>query len=769
MGYFEESDSESEQTLGGFQGTASLQATSVQGTSVHGTAHGTAPAHGAARPAPSVHRRRRGDDVSTLEPRPRCRAPVASPRGTAFGAVAFPATTAVLWDRGVRERWFVGAAERVPRVVVTEAFIARLRHAASPVAARLVRESELARLIDLSGAPPTNRGYISGPFCLILSADDGRDAAVAAETVFVDVLEAASHAAHTQRLAGCETYAAAAACFGGDASRAFRLRVLWRNESESSVRLRLEAVVPRATLCFAALAVPLPLLPTPLEAELRATRARRRAPPGRAALESGFLTLDAARRAVLLLRDDPLARSAPLVGVWVGGLAVRDLAEAVRHPRVVDACATFLFDDAQRRVHLVSQRTCLAAVFSSEFRADGDGATVKFLEVSTVDADGDAFDTLDYTADVELCRAGSASTTATLLARLRTTTPPVPAPVRRADDARMLGHAGLGDAAPHAPRAALVRAPPLYEPWADASSNDWRGPRPSRATEASLQPHDESRATLQPHGESRATGESFEEPWAIDAAAQTDGAASDGSAASQGASARAAASQTDPHDDAAATQLGEALRALASATARIAALELDVEALRGRSGNEKRETAAAGDGDGDGADDASDDGLLLAAAGHVARHGERGGGESNAPLDARSEAPLEAPLAARSDARSDAPAAAPLDDDSFAGAARPQRMRLAAPWGDDAAPGAAAHAGHALLAGHAFANELSCDFPRIAGGHYLSAARGNAEDDDDDDDEIIRRYLGDAAVNKLLATDPGAPAARGALALGASA
>lgn len=103
----------------------------------------------------------------------------------------------------------------------------------------------------------------------------------------------------------------------------------------SALLVRAEAAVPTLTLEATPLYA-LSVVPSPLADVLRE-------PSSRGALRTGYLTMDQTRRLTLLAESDPKAFEAPLVGVWVSGVASLEepyvWAAAVRFARLREGSA----------------------------------------------------------------------------------------------------------------------------------------------------------------------------------------------------------------------------------------------------------------------------------------------------------------------------------------------------------------------------------------------------------------------------------------------
>lgn len=111
----------------------------------------------------------------------------------------------------------------------------------------------------------------------------------------------------------------------------------------------------------------LPLLMTPLAASL----SRQEFGSGEAVRRSGYLTLDRARKAVPVLKTDPLIVQQPLVGVWVYGVPLSeewsdgDMSTQFADPYLYFACLGYISSRAIKEKADVSKNTFLVALYPS--------------------------------------------------------------------------------------------------------------------------------------------------------------------------------------------------------------------------------------------------------------------------------------------------------------------------------------------------------------------------------------------------------------------
>lgn len=264
--------------------------------------------------------------ASSLVPRRSAPLPSAPPaeHPSPAGVVRFarePET--VVWDRECMGHSVVRAVDVAPTVVVTKACASSLRSAAregraQPVTARRARSNRVGLCVDLSKVPSTARHARQ-----MIVVDTG------SVTAALDGVDASAEA-----VAGFEETPAPAAGI-------VRLRYGPSPGSDVSsprwtMRLRLEASVPRLSARCSALRETPTLRATALAAEL--------CRDGGHDLGAffGFVALDEARRAVVLLEDDPAAAAAPLVGCWVSGARTAGRTEACAELAVLEAVAATL-------------------------------------------------------------------------------------------------------------------------------------------------------------------------------------------------------------------------------------------------------------------------------------------------------------------------------------------------------------------------------------------------------------------------------------------
>ena len=245
--------------------------------------------------------------------------------GLAFGAVRFPSTTSVLWDRAASAPFRASLADDAPAVVVTAECARNLndfvdesndtRRFVGAVAAR----SKVARAVDSSKCPPAataaRRAVVFGDEIAVQSIGGRRlDVVVSTKNV------------------------------GPEDDNDDLTLAATVSKRDTTLRIELACAAPATTYAFSQLRTPLAVLPTPLDAALRRSNGAslpRRPGAYDAAVRCGYVTLDEARRAVFLLDDDPLTEATPLVGVFCAGFVCADATRACRDGAVVAACAAF--------------------------------------------------------------------------------------------------------------------------------------------------------------------------------------------------------------------------------------------------------------------------------------------------------------------------------------------------------------------------------------------------------------------------------------------
>lgn len=132
----------------------------------------------------------------------------------------------------------------------------------------------------------------------------------------------------------------------------------------AQVNFQLECILPPVHFAFG-LIRNLPLLMTPLAASL----ARGEFGCGELARRSGYITLDRARKAVPLLKSDPLVMQRPIVGLWIYGISLPDawdVGSAQIHladPYLLYMCLGYLLSQSIKDRVDISQNTFLIALY----------------------------------------------------------------------------------------------------------------------------------------------------------------------------------------------------------------------------------------------------------------------------------------------------------------------------------------------------------------------------------------------------------------------
>ncbi|CAH0482533.1 unnamed protein product [Peronospora belbahrii] len=153
-----------------------------------------------------------------------------------------------------------------------------------------------------------------------------------------------------------------------------QLKLLVLRSNDARLDVQLECVAPSVPFNFS-LIRNLPLLMTPLAVSL----ARREFSTECGNLQSGYLTLDQTRKAVPLLKVDPLVLQLPLVGVWVYGVQIDDAwdeeiaRQQLADPLLYFACISYLTSQAIRERVGPEKNTFLVALYPAS-NPDGGGA-----------------------------------------------------------------------------------------------------------------------------------------------------------------------------------------------------------------------------------------------------------------------------------------------------------------------------------------------------------------------------------------------------------
>ena len=321
-------------------------------------------------------------------PRPSPKQPAARDSGLVFGAVRFPSTTSVLWDRAAAAPFRAALSDDAPAVVITagcaralDELVDEASNAGKPLTKLFIgavaARSKVARSVDAAKCPPAataaRRAVVFGDDVAVQAVGGRRlDILVRAGGVITPSSDE-------------DDLALSASVTKGD-----------------SLHVALTCAAPSTLYAFAQLRTPLAVLPTPLDCALRRSNGAslpRRPGAYDAAVRIGYITLDEARRAVFLLDDDPLVEAAPLVGVFCAGFVCADASRACRDGAVVAACAAF-FRRAKRDPHkaaLVDADTCLVGVFAAPAR--NMPASCTFFECAG--APDSNRDVLDFACDLD--------------------------------------------------------------------------------------------------------------------------------------------------------------------------------------------------------------------------------------------------------------------------------------------------------------------------------------------------------------------------------
>ncbi|TDH67284.1 hypothetical protein CCR75_000069 [Bremia lactucae] len=164
-----------------------------------------------------------------------------------------------------------------------------------------------------------------------------------------------------------------------------KLLVFQSSPHAAQLEFQLECVASPVLFTFN-LVRNLPLLMTPLAATL----AKRDLTIRSGNLRSGYLTLDSTRKAVPLLKVDPLVMQYPIIGVWVYGVQIDDAWDDDRarrqlaSPFLYFACIGFLMSEAIRERVGPAKNTFLVALYpANDLECVGTiGTLPRFFECS---------------------------------------------------------------------------------------------------------------------------------------------------------------------------------------------------------------------------------------------------------------------------------------------------------------------------------------------------------------------------------------------------
>lgn len=280
-----------------------------------------------------------------------------------------------MWDRECVGHAVVKAVDVAPTLLVTEAVVISLQHSADGVLGSLARSTRIGSVVDLTEVPSTAR---HARHMVVLHSEKSVATALGAHASEVEVELRNGHAPSSD-----EPRPGAVRLRYGPAPGQAR---------QYTMRVRLEASLPKLSARCSVLRRPPRLAKTRLAAELLRDGGRD--------LNSrfGYVALDESRRAVVLLEDDPVIQSVPLVGAWVSGLVATGRADACAEPAVLEACASFF---SRTDTWCVEPQTALLVLFASR---GGPAHDVICVEATAILADrnqraGDR-QIVDYVADL---------------------------------------------------------------------------------------------------------------------------------------------------------------------------------------------------------------------------------------------------------------------------------------------------------------------------------------------------------------------------------
>lgn len=280
-----------------------------------------------------------------------------------------------MWDRECIGHAVVKAVDVAPTVLVTETVVISLQNSADGVLGSLARSTRVGTLVDLAEVPSTAR---HARHMVVLHSDKSVATALGTYASEVEVELRNGHGPSSDQ----PRPGAVRLRYGPAPGQAHRY----------TLRVRLEASLPKLSARCSVLRRPPRLAKTRLAAELlrdggRDLNAR-----------FGYVALDESRRAVVLLEDDPVTQSVPLVGAWVSGLIATGRTDACAEPAVLEACASFF---SRKDTWCVEPQTALLVLFASR---GGPAHDVICVEATAILADRNqgAADrqVVDYVADL---------------------------------------------------------------------------------------------------------------------------------------------------------------------------------------------------------------------------------------------------------------------------------------------------------------------------------------------------------------------------------
>ncbi|KAG7393216.1 hypothetical protein PHYPSEUDO_011221 [Phytophthora pseudosyringae] len=303
-------------------------------------------------------------------------------------AIQFPATRSVLWDRRRLSDAPIGVSlgQVLPHFILSASALREIH--------RLFGEKSGARgsgaaLCYLYGDATSSRvkkvllegvkmkkeeARAAGTWCVPvhISTDDGNKPGLSQES-YVSTIKAVQNSYRDE--------------YADNVSSKLQPKLLLFRSSPHAAQVDFQLECAASPVLFKlSLVRNLPLLMTPLAASL----AKREFSTRSGNMRSGYLTLDRTRKAVPLLKIDPLVLQQPLVGVWVYGVQIDDAWDEgtarrqLANPFVYFACIGYLTSEAIKERVGPEKNTFLVALYSADGPDSGGvvGSLPRFFECS---------------------------------------------------------------------------------------------------------------------------------------------------------------------------------------------------------------------------------------------------------------------------------------------------------------------------------------------------------------------------------------------------
>ncbi|KAE9051659.1 hypothetical protein PR003_g625 [Phytophthora rubi] len=321
----------------------------------------------------------------------RCRSERAAPTlRVHVDAIQFPATRSVLWDRRQLSAEPIGVSlgQVLPQFIVSAEALKEIYRLYGENSGARGNGVALCYLYGDAKTPRVKKVLLEG---VKMTKEDAR--AAGAWCIPVHRVAGGNDPGVSQ-----ESYAATIAAVQSSYRDEYtdnvasklqpKLLVFRSSPHEAQLDFQLECAASPVLFKFS-LVRNLPLLMTPLAASL----ARREFSTRSGNLRSGYLTLDRTRKAVPLLKVDPLVLQQPVVGVWVYGVQIDDAwdEETVRRqladPFLYFACIGYLMSEAIKERVGPARNTFLVAMYPGGDPEDGEtvGSLPRFFECSYSD------------------------------------------------------------------------------------------------------------------------------------------------------------------------------------------------------------------------------------------------------------------------------------------------------------------------------------------------------------------------------------------------